>query len=73
MTRNNSSNKLSSDDQRIDALITRNTSPRKLSIDDLTDRANKLADVRAIVSRINRDLSRLTDDLGKGLRCSLLP
>jgi hypothetical protein len=73
ITRNTSARKLSGDERKIDALLARNTSPRKLSIDDLTDRANKLADVRAVVSRINRDLSRLTDDLGKGLRCSSLP
>ena len=66
-----SSVKLSKDDQAIEALITRNESPRKLSIDDLTDRANKLADIRVVASRINRDLSRLTDDLAKSLRCVL--
>jgi hypothetical protein len=57
--------------QKIDALIARNTDPRRLSIEDLTDRANKLAEVRAVVSRAKRDLSRLTEDLGEGLRCSL--
>jgi len=59
-------------DPEIERLITRNNSRRKLSIDDLTDRQNKLADVRAVASRINRDLSRLTDDLARGLRCPLL-
>lgn len=58
-------------DADIERLITRNDSPRKLSIDDLTDRQNKLADVRAVASRINRDLSRLTEDLARGLRCPL--
>ena len=41
--------------------------PMKLSIDDLTDRQNKLSDLRALVARINRDLSRLSDDLATGL------
>jgi hypothetical protein len=50
-------------------LITGNTDPRKLSIDDLTKRANKLSDLRSVVSRMNRDLSRLTEDLVKELRC----
>jgi hypothetical protein len=59
------------EDQPIEALITRNESRRKLSIDDLTDRANKLADLRAVASILNRDLSRLTEDLATGLRCKL--
>lgn len=56
--------------KKIDALIARNTEPRKLSIDELNDRANKLADVRAVVSRAKRDLSRLMQDLSVGLRCN---
>jgi hypothetical protein len=60
---------VSKDDKAMETLITTNTAPRKLSIDDLTDRANKLADVRTVVSRMNRDLSRLMDDLAKNLRC----
>lgn len=62
--------KLSKDERAIELLSTRNESPRKLSIDDLTDRTNKLADVRTIAARINRDLSRLTADLAKSLRCA---
>jgi hypothetical protein len=52
------------------SLISGNTDPLKLSIDDLNDRANKLADLRTIVARMNRDLGRLTEDLATGLRCS---
>lgn len=54
------------------ALITSNTAPLKLSIANLEDRTNKLADLRAVVARINRDLSRLTEDLAMGLRCPLI-
>jgi hypothetical protein len=50
-------------------LFTSNTDPRKLAIDDLTNRTNKLADLPALVSRMNRDLSRLTEDLAMGVRC----
>jgi len=50
-------------------LFTSNSDPRKLSIDNLTDRANKLADLRWRVSLLNRDLSRLAEDLASGLRC----
>ena len=58
------------DDLRKDIkLFTSNGNPRKLSIDELTDRANKLADLRTVVARMNRDLSRLTEDLAKELRC----
>jgi hypothetical protein len=56
-------------DKLSNALITGNTNPHKLKIDELTDRANKLADLRAVVARMNRDLGRLTDDLAVGLRC----
>ncbi len=48
-----------------------NDDPHKLSIDELTDRQNKLSDLRAVVARANRDLSRLSEDLAWGLRqCS---
>jgi hypothetical protein len=50
-------------------LFTSNGDPRKLSIDDLNERANKLADLRWRVSLIKRDLSRLTEDLAAGLSC----
>jgi len=50
-------------------LVASNSDPRKLSIDNLDARANKLADLRSVVSRLNRDLSRLTEDLATGLRC----
>jgi hypothetical protein len=69
----NDSLKVTKDQRAIEILSTRNESPRKLSIDDLTDRTNKLADVRTIAARINRDLSRLTADLSKGLRCPAAP
>jgi hypothetical protein len=55
------------------SLFTSNSTPRKLSIDQLADRANKLDDLRTLVSRMNRDLSRLTEDLAQGLRCGKLP
>ena len=44
--------------------------PFKLSIDDLDGRAKKLADLRAVVARMNRDLGRLTEDLAAGLQCT---
>ena len=50
-------------------LFARNEKPQKVSIDDLTDRANKLADLRSVVGRMNRDLSRLTETLAAELRC----
>jgi len=50
-------------------LFTSNKNPYKLSISNLEDRANKLADLRTVVARMNRDLSRLTEDLAKELRC----
>lgn len=50
-------------------LFAGNAAPEKLSIDQLTDRADKLADLRAVVARMNRDLSRLTLDLATALRC----
>jgi len=52
-------------------LFTSNKEPGKLSIDNLTARANKLADLRTVVSRMNRDLSRLTEDLATQLQCDL--
>ena len=55
--------------QAKEALFTTNRSPSKLSIDDLTNRANKLADLRSVVARMNRDLSRLMEDLATGLQC----
>ncbi len=48
-------------------LTSNQNSPLKLSIDDLADRQNKLADLRTLVARINRDLSRLTNDLATGV------
>ncbi len=51
------------------SFYTGNTDPRKLTISILTDRANKLAELRTVVARMNRDLSRLTEDLAIGLRC----
>jgi len=50
-------------------LFTSNTDSRKLSIDNLTDRANKLADLRVVVARMNRNLGRLTEDLARELHC----
>jgi hypothetical protein len=50
-----------------DRLTANQNSPLKLSIDELMDRQNKLADLRALVGRINRDLSRLTNDLTTGV------
>jgi len=52
-------------------LFTSNRDPRKLSIDELTERANRLADLRAVVSLMNRDLGRLTEDLATDLQCPL--
>jgi hypothetical protein len=52
-------------------LTANHNSPTKLSTQDLADRQNKLADLRALVARINRDLSRLTEDLSTSLaQCS---
>ena len=51
-------------------LVSGNDHPIKMRIDDLTERINKLADLRAVVARLNRDFSRLMDDLSVGLRCS---
>jgi hypothetical protein len=51
-------------------LFASNARPHKVSIDDLTDRANKLSDLRAAVARMNRDLSRLTETLAVELECS---
>jgi hypothetical protein len=52
-------------------LTANHNSPTKLSIENLADRQNKLADLRALVARINRDLSRLTEDLSIPLaQCS---
>lgn len=59
------------EDPLTETLITGNMDPRKLNIDALNDRANKLADLRTVVARLNRDLSRLTEDLANGLRCPL--
>ncbi len=50
-------------------LLTGNADHVKLSITQLEDRTNKLADLRAKVSLLNRDLSRLMGDLASGLRC----
>jgi hypothetical protein len=50
-------------------LVSGNDHPVKMRIDDLTERINKLADLRAVVARLNRDLSRLSEDLAVGLRC----
>jgi len=50
-------------------LFVRNEKPGKVSIDDLTDRANKLSDLRSAVSLMNRDLSRLTETLAQELHC----
>jgi len=51
-------------------LFASNKKPLKVSIDDLTNRANKLGDLRAVVARMNRDLSRLMEDLATGLQCT---
>jgi hypothetical protein len=48
-------------------LTANQNAPMKLSIDELADRQNKLADLRTLVSRINRDLSRLSADLTTGV------
>jgi len=50
-------------------LFARTEMPMKVSIDDLTDRANKLSDLRSVVARMNRDLSRLTETLASELQC----
>jgi hypothetical protein len=50
-------------------LFANRENPRKVSIDDLTDRANKLSDLRSVVGRMNRDLSRLTENLAEELQC----
>ena len=49
----------------LDKLTVSNDNPQKFRIDELTERQNKLSDLRAVVSRANRDLSRLTEDLTK--------
>src|SRR5579863_9385297 len=51
------------------SLFADNNKPEKLTISDLTERANKLADLRSVVARMNRDLSRLTEDLAAELQC----
>jgi len=51
-------------------LFASNKNPIKLSIAELTERANKLADLRSVVARMNRDLSRLMEDLATGLQCT---
>jgi len=51
------------------SLFTSGKQPLRLSIDDLSDRANKLADLRNLVARMNRHLSRLTEDLATELQC----
>jgi hypothetical protein len=53
------------------ALIAGNSDPRKLSIDRLTDRANKLAELRGVASFIKFDLSLLMTDLSPRLVCPL--
>jgi hypothetical protein len=50
-----------------DRLTANQNLPMKLSIDELADRQSKLADLRTLVSRINRDLGRLTNDLATGV------
>lgn len=50
-------------------LFASNNSPGKVSIDDLSKRADKLADLRSVVARMNRDLSRLTETLAAELKC----
>jgi len=50
-------------------LVAGNRNPVRVSIDDLTDRANKLSDLRSVVARMNRDLSRLTETLAAELQC----
>ncbi len=59
-----------SDDKKIAPLIVSNDRPQKLSVDDLNGRANKLADLRAVVSRLNRNLGEITAQLAPKLRCS---
>jgi len=51
-------------------LFASNKKPLKMSIDNLTDRLDKLADLRSVVARMNRDLSRLMEDLATGLQCT---
>ena len=50
-------------------LISGNPTPQKLKIEELAERMNKLADLRVVVARLNRDLSRFMEDLTSGLRC----
>jgi hypothetical protein len=57
----------SSKDEERAKLTAYHRSPLKLSIDDLSDRQTKLADLRALAARINRDLSRLSNDVTMGL------
>lgn len=63
---------LQSDLQKEPWLFTGNSDPARVTIDWLDERVNKLADLRTVVSRMKRDLSRLTDDLARGLRCTVL-
>jgi hypothetical protein len=51
----------------IDKLTASNLKPANFPIDQLSERQNKLSDLRALVARINRDLSRFTNDLAIGL------
>jgi len=53
----------------VSSFISGNPTPQKLSIDELADRTNKLADLRVVVARLNRDLSRFMADVTSGLRC----
>lgn len=50
-------------------LFTSNSHPGKVSIDDLAKRSDKLVDLRSVVARMNRDLSRLTENLAQELTC----
>jgi hypothetical protein len=50
-------------------LISGNPTPQKISIEKLAERVNKLADLRVVVARVNRDLGRFMEDVTAGLRC----
>ena len=50
--------------------LTSNAAPRRLTIGELDERANRLADLRATVSIMKRDLSRLARELAIASRCS---